>query len=164
MIPIAGISLQSRTSTLSDRRWQRASAEADDVIKPTTHFAPSYLKKVPDCASLKSRAEDLKRLPNHCIRLAWRMAKPKRRTARRVELGRYIVADPAICHGKPTFKGTRVFVSDVLADVERGLSWDFILHRWGGGKICKAAVTEAVHLAREALLDEDGNLGSLSKA
>jgi uncharacterized protein (DUF433 family) len=92
------------------------------------------------------------------------MRKAKSRGPRRIELGRYIVADPAICHGKPTFKGTRVFVADVLADVERGLSWDFILHRWGGGKICKAAVTEAVHLARQALLDEDGSLASLSKA
>ena len=82
----------------------------------------------------------------------------------RIELGRYIVADPAICHGKPTFKGTRVFVADVLADVERGLSWDFIVQRWGGGKISKAAITEAVRLARNALLDENGRLASLSAA
>jgi uncharacterized protein (DUF433 family) len=82
----------------------------------------------------------------------------------RVELGRYIVADPAICHGKPTFRGTRVFVADVLADVERGLSWDFIVRRWSGGKISKAAITEAVHLARNALLDEQGRLASLSAA
>ena len=84
--------------------------------------------------------------------------------AQRIELGRYIVADPAICHGKPTFKGTRVFVADVLADVERGLSWDFIVQRWGGGKISKAAITEAVRLARDALLDENGRLASLSAA
>ena len=84
--------------------------------------------------------------------------------AQRIELGRYIVADPAICHGKPTFKGTRVFVADVLADVERGLSWDFIVQRWGGGKISKAAITEAVRLARNALLDENGRLASLSAA
>jgi uncharacterized protein (DUF433 family) len=45
-----------------------------------------------------------------------RMRTSKRRSTQRVELGRYIVADPAICHGKPTFKGTRVFVADVLAD------------------------------------------------
>ena len=82
----------------------------------------------------------------------------------RIELGQYIVADPRICHGKPTFKGTRVFVVDVLADVERGLSWDFIVRRWGGGKITKAAVTEAVHLARNALLREDGRLVSLPHA
>ena len=93
-----------------------------------------------------------------------RMRKPKSRDIARIELGRFIVADPAICHGKPTFKGTRVFVADVLADVERGLSWDFIMQRWGGGKISKAAITEAVQLAREALLDEDGRLASLSRA
>jgi uncharacterized protein (DUF433 family) len=82
----------------------------------------------------------------------------------RVELGQYIVADPGICHGKPTFKGTRVFVADVLADVERGLSWDLIIRRWGGGKISKAAVAEALHLARRALLNEDGHLAALSRA
>lgn len=83
---------------------------------------------------------------------------------RRVELGQYIVADPKICHGKVTFKGTRIFVADVLADVERGLSWDFIMQRWGGGKISKAAIAEAVHLARNALLNEAGHLPSLSRA
>ena len=87
-----------------------------------------------------------------------------RGTDGRVELGRYIVADRAICHGKPTFRGTRVFVADVLADVERGLSWDFIVGRWGGGKISKAAITEAVRLARNALLDDQGRLASLSAA
>ena len=81
-----------------------------------------------------------------------------------IALGRYVVADPAICHGKPTFKGTRVFVADVLADVERGLSWDFIMRRWGGGKISKAAITEAVRLARKALIDDRGRLASLSAA
>jgi uncharacterized protein (DUF433 family) len=84
------------------------------------------------------------------------MSKARKRKAERVEFGRYIVADPAICHGKLTFKGTRVFVADVLADVERGLSWDFIVYRWGGGKISKAAITEAVQLARSALLDDEG--------
>ena len=53
-----------------------------------------------------------------------------------------------------------MFVADVLADVERGLSWDFIIRRWGGGKIPKAAIAEAVHLARNALLNEDGRLAS----
>jgi uncharacterized protein (DUF433 family) len=93
-----------------------------------------------------------------------RMGKTGRGSTGGVELGRHIVADPAICHGKPTFKGTRVFVADVLADVERGLSWDFIVQRWGSGKITKAAVTEAVRLAREALLREDGQLVSVITA
>jgi len=67
---------------------------------------------------------------------------------RRIELGQHIVADPAVCHGKVTFKGTRIFVADVLADVEEGLSWDFIIHRWGAGKLSKPAIAEALHLGR----------------
>ena len=92
------------------------------------------------------------------------MSKSKPHGNGSVELGRYVVVDPGICHGKPTFKGTRVFVADVLADVERGLSWDLIVRRWGRGKITKAAVTEAVRLARGALLREDGRLASLPTA
>jgi hypothetical protein len=38
------------------------------------------------------------------------------KTARRKELGRFIVADPGICRGRPTFKRTRVTVADVLAE------------------------------------------------
>jgi uncharacterized protein (DUF433 family) len=80
------------------------------------------------------------------------------KTARRKELGQFIVADPRICRGRPTFKGTRVTVADVLADVERGLAWEFICYRWGDGKITKEAVAEAVQLARRALLDRGGHL------
>src|SRR5881397_2280113 len=78
--------------------------------------------------------------------------------AQRKNLGRFIVADRRICRGRPTFKGTRVTVADVLADVERGLSWDFICYSWGDGKITKEAVGEAVQLARQALLDRGGHL------
>lgn len=80
------------------------------------------------------------------------------KTAQRKELGRYIVADPRICRGRPTFKGTRVTLADVLSDVEHGLSWDFICYRWGDGKIPKEAVAEAVQLARRALLSPRGHL------
>jgi len=85
-----------------------------------------------------------------------------RRNAARIELGQHIVADPDICHGKVTFKGTRIFVADVLADVEAGLSWDAIINRWGRGKVSKAAITEAVHLARTSWLTDDGRLTSTS--
>ena len=70
----------------------------------------------------------------------------------RMELGRHIVTDPEICHGKPTFKGTRIMVWQVLDDVADGRSWDFICNvRWGG-RIPLAAVAEAVKLAEEAWL------------
>ncbi|MEW6304342.1 MAG: DUF433 domain-containing protein [Verrucomicrobiota bacterium] len=78
----------------------------------------------------------------------------------RRELGHFIVIDPKIRAGKPTFRGTRVTVAEVLADVEQGLSWDFITYRWGDGKITRDAIAEAIHLARRALLDSHGRLAS----
>jgi len=42
----------------------------------------------------------------------------------RVDLGNLIVVDPAMCHGKPTDKGARMMVWQVLAMLERGESWD----------------------------------------
>ena len=66
-------------------------------------------------------------------------------------LGRYIVADPSICHGKPTFRGTRIFVADVLAQVASGMDWEAISEEWSG-HISQEAIAEAVHLASEALL------------
>jgi len=74
----------------------------------------------------------------------------------RVELGEYIVADPEICHGKPTFKGTRIMVWQVLEDVAEGRSWDFICNRRWGGRIPLTAIAEAVRLAQEALLERYG--------
>ena len=66
-------------------------------------------------------------------------------------LGRYIVADPKICHGKPTFRGTRVLVEDVLDQVANGLDWEMIVEEWNSN-INKEAISEAVHLASLALL------------
>src|SRR6266481_2067236 len=83
--------------------------------------------------------------------IAWLWHTLTVKTVQPRDLGQYIVADPRICRGRPTFKGTRVTVADVLADVGSGLSWDFICYRWGDGKITKDAIAEAVQLARTAL-------------
>ena len=64
--------------------------------------------------------------------------------------GRYIVEDPKVCHGKMTFRGTRIFVDDVLDQVAQGRPWEAIVDAWGG-KISKEAIAEAVRLAHEAL-------------
>jgi len=40
----------------------------------------------------------------------------------RVEISKYIVADSEICHGKPTFRGTRVMVSDVIELIAAGVT------------------------------------------
>ena len=66
-------------------------------------------------------------------------------------LGRYIVSDPEICHGDPTFRGTRILVSDVLEQVASGMAWEAIVDEWRG-VISKQAIAEAVRLAREALV------------
>lgn len=73
--------------------------------------------------------------------------------SRAVELGEYIVADPQICHGKPTFKGTRVMVFQVLEQVACGTPWERIVWSWRG-KVPMAAITEAVKLAGEIFRDE----------
>ena len=75
---------------------------------------------------------------------------PKRRTPSGI-MGRYVVTDPRVCHGRPTFRGTRVFVSDVLEQVASGMAWEAIIEEWNGN-ISKEAIAEAVQLATEALL------------
>ncbi len=66
--------------------------------------------------------------------------------------GRYIVSDPTICHGKPTFRGTRVLVADVLEQVADGLAWESIIEEWRGS-VSHAAIAEAVQLSRQAFLE-----------
>lgn len=67
-------------------------------------------------------------------------------------LGRYIVADPEICHGKPTFIGTRIMVSQILEQVASGLAWETIIDEWRGN-IKKEAIAEAVRLASQAFYE-----------
>lgn len=38
----------------------------------------------------------------------------------RIEINDFIVVDPEICHGKPTFKGTRIMVHIILEMLEAG--------------------------------------------
>jgi uncharacterized protein (DUF433 family) len=66
-------------------------------------------------------------------------------------IGRFIVADPNICHGKLTFRGTRVMVADVLDQVATGMAWESIIEEWNGS-ISKGAIREAIQLASQALL------------
>ena len=70
---------------------------------------------------------------------------------KRLILGRYIVADPEICHGKPTFRGTRIMVWQVLSMVSRGLDWETIVERCHKS-ITQDAIAEAVKLSSEAFV------------
>ena len=66
-------------------------------------------------------------------------------------VGRFVVADPEVCHGDPVFRGTRILVADVLEQVASGMSWEAIAEEWRGS-VTPEAIAEAVRLAREALV------------
>jgi uncharacterized protein (DUF433 family) len=68
-------------------------------------------------------------------------------------LGRYMVADPEICHGKPTFLGTRVMLAQVLKQVAKGMPWEAISAEWRG-TVTKEAITEAVALGQRIFEDQ----------
>jgi uncharacterized protein (DUF433 family) len=66
-------------------------------------------------------------------------------------LGRWIVADPRVCHGKPTFRSTRIMVWQVLEMVASGMAWETIVEQWDG-KVTRDAIAEAVNLANRSFL------------
>ena len=65
---------------------------------------------------------------------------------KRKMIGRYIVSDPEVCHGKPTFRGTRIMVWQVLEEVADGMVWDAIEDEWRG-RVTKDAIANAIRLA-----------------
>jgi uncharacterized protein (DUF433 family) len=69
----------------------------------------------------------------------------------RLDVGKHLVVDPRICHGKLTFKGTRVPVGTVLHCLAKGKSMEAILADWP--ELTWAAVEEAVELAAAALVE-----------
>lgn len=77
------------------------------------------------------------------------------RVRKRTELGQYIVADPEICHGQLTFKGTRIMVRSVLEMAAKGKDWDWISQEYYG-RVSREAIAEALNLATDALLEKMG--------
>lgn len=69
----------------------------------------------------------------------------------RYKIGRFIVSDPEICHGKLTFSGTRILVRTVLAYLASGKSINWILAEWP--QLPREAVEEAMRLAAKTLID-----------
>ena len=68
---------------------------------------------------------------------------------RPIQIGNYLVADPEICHGQMTFKGTRVPVETALAFLAKGYSMDQLLRSWP--ELDRSAVEEAIGMARQSL-------------
>ena len=72
-------------------------------------------------------------------------------------IGRFIVVDANICHGQPTFRGTRILVADVLDQVANGMAWEAIIENWRGA-LSHEAIGESVRLAREILMNHKEEL------
>ena len=62
----------------------------------------------------------------------------------------HIVIDSEVCHGKPTFKGTRIMVWQVLEMVEAGMSTSDIIKEFPAltGEHVRAALHYAAELTR----------------
>jgi len=48
----------------------------------------------------------------------------------RIEIDKYIVVDSEICHGKPTFNGTRIMVWQILEMLENGSNFEEIIEEF----------------------------------
>ena len=63
----------------------------------------------------------------------------------------YIVADPRICHGKPTFKNTRIMVYLVLELLEAGISVEEITGPDYYPQLTRKHIEAALHYAGSLL-------------
>lgn len=73
-------------------------------------------------------------------------------TVMRVEINEYIVADSEICHGKPTFKGTRVMVSDIVELIAAGERIENILENYPS--VTREHISAALEYAAKLLSGE----------
>lgn len=70
----------------------------------------------------------------------------------RIEISKYIVADTEICHGNPTFKGTRVLVSDIVELVAAREPTENILKGYPG--LRREMINEALEYAAKLVRGE----------
>ena len=67
----------------------------------------------------------------------------------KAEIGKYITADTEICHGKPTFKGTRILVSDIIELVAAGEPIEKILR--GYPSLTREMIQDALRYAAKII-------------
>ncbi len=67
-------------------------------------------------------------------------------------IGKYIVAAPGICGGRPTFKYTRLEVAVVLDLLAAGWTIEHLIREYAHSGLTPGAIAEAVQLAKEALV------------
>lgn len=70
----------------------------------------------------------------------------------KVEISKYIVADSEICHGKPTFKGTRVLVSDIVELIAAGESAENLMKEYP--RLTREMIKESLEYAAKVISGE----------
>ena len=70
-----------------------------------------------------------------------------------IEMIERISIDPAICHGKPCIKGTRIMVDNILGLLAGGYDFDRI--REGYPQLTNEDIAAAIEYARSVLNDEE---------
>ena len=70
----------------------------------------------------------------------------------RTEINEFIVADSEICHGKPTFKGTRVMIWQIFEMLEGGETFEDIIEAFPS--LTKEHIKAALHYAAERFAGE----------
>jgi uncharacterized protein (DUF433 family) len=80
----------------------------------------------------------------------------------RIEINEYIVADSEICHGKPTFKGTRIMVWQVLEMLEAGIPIEKILNAFLV-PLTKPQIKAALHYAGSLTKGGDNVIVSIKR-
>ena len=80
----------------------------------------------------------------------------------RIEINPYIVADSEICHGKPTFKGTRIMVWQVLEMLEAGMPIEEIINSFIT-PLTKEHIKAALHYASSIAKGRDNVIIGMEK-
>jgi uncharacterized protein (DUF433 family) len=68
-------------------------------------------------------------------------------------LGKYIVAAPGVCGGRPTFKYTRIEPGVILGYLANGSTIDEIVRDFDRAHLTQEAIYEAIVLASQALIE-----------
>ena len=71
----------------------------------------------------------------------------------RIEINKHIVIDSQICHGKPTFKGTRIMVWQVLEMLEGSMTPEQIIE--DHPSLTKAHIKAALQYAADITKGSD---------
>ena len=77
--------------------------------------------------------------------------------AERIEFGQYIVADPAVCHGKLTFKGSRIMVWQLFEHLALGESLEDFAKQFPD-RVSLEAAREALEIGQEFFADHADEL------